>query len=44
MALSVRSAMFGLVRVTMMPLFILAGSRAQFDIPMNATLFSLEIR
>lgn len=43
-ALSLRSEILGSVRVTIIPLFILAGSRAQFDIPINATLFSLEMR
>ena len=34
----------GSLRVTIIPLFIFAGSKAQLDIPMNATRSSLETR
>ena len=38
LALVTNSSTLGSLLVTIIPLFILAGSRAQFEIPMNATL------
>ena len=40
LALSMSSSLSGFPRVTITPRFILAGSRAQFEMPTKATLFS----
>ena len=43
LALSVSSSSSGFPLVTITPRFILAGSKAQFEMPIKATLFSRSI-